>query len=338
MPAISIVIPTYNRWSQLQSVLKALAHQTVPQREFEVIVVSDGSTDGTDEELEAGRSPIPVVFIRQTNQGPAVARNTAVEQATGDLVLFIDDDVVAEPECVSAHLRAHERAELPTVVIGPLLTPDQDTLEPWVLWEQRMLEKQYRAMARGDWHPTARQFYTGNASLGRQCFIESGGFDPSFRRGEDVELAYRLKDRGLHFAFEFEARAFHHAMRSYNSWLSNATSYGRNDAIMWRDRGQDWLLPTIRAEFRGRNALTRAYTMQCLRFPRFGGWSSRAIETIARRSERFDVIGQPALSAVYSLAYYRGVVEELGGLDAFMAVPTTTERAPLILRWWMDGR
>jgi glycosyltransferase involved in cell wall biosynthesis len=74
-PAISIIVPTYNRWLQLQRTLDGLAAQTVPSRDLEIIVVSDGSTDGTDEHLQAGRSPIDIVFHRQENSGPAVARN-----------------------------------------------------------------------------------------------------------------------------------------------------------------------------------------------------------------------------------------------------------------------
>ncbi len=321
-PKISVVIPTYNRRAQLEQVLLGFGAQDTPASDIEIIVVSDGSTDGTDEQLLAGRAPVPVNVIQQANQGPAVARNAGVAAATGDLILFIDDDVVAEPECVAVHLRAHEQTDGETVVIGPLLTPETWELEPWVQWEQNMLYKQYDAMARGDWEPTARQFYTGNASLARDRFLESGGFDASFRRGEDVELAYRLNDTGMAFAFDPAARAFHHARRSYESWLSNASSYGRNDAMLWRDSGQAWLIPTIRAEYYERNPFTRIYTRLGLGVPVVGDLVSRLGPRVAKAVAGFvpGRIGQQSLSAVYNLAYYRGVVDELGGLDSFMAV------------------
>ena len=321
MPALSVVLPTHNRWPQLQVALAALARQTVPRRDLEIVVVSDGSTDGTDEALRDGQSPVQVTFIQQSNQGPAVARNAGVAAASGDLILFIDDDVVAEPGCAAAHIDAHGRAKRATVVIGPLLTPEDWHFEPWVLWEQRKLEGQYRAMAAGHWAPTARQFYTGNASLTRRCFIESGGFDASFRRGEDVELAYRLAEDDMVFTFEFEARAFHHAQRSYESWLSNAAAYGRNDALMWRDHGQSWLLPTIRAEHRMRNPLIRAYTRLGIELPAAAGLVARALPGVAGAVDGMGLgsLAQPALSAVYNLAYYRGLIDELGGLEAFRA-------------------
>ena len=81
-----------------------------------------------------------------------------------------------------------------TVVMGPMLTPNDFAMPAWVAWEQAMLMKQYDDMNAGNWQPTARQFYTGNTSLARQHLIQTGGFDTSFRRGEDVELAYRLAD------------------------------------------------------------------------------------------------------------------------------------------------
>ena len=295
--------------------LEALAEQTVPINEFEVVVVSDGSTDGTDDHLAAGRAPLPVVHLSQANQGPAAARNNGIEAAGGDLVLFIDDDVVADRGCVAAHLRRHDEAEEPTVVIGPLLTPLDTDLEPWVAWEQDKLYAQYRAMARGDWGATARQFYTGNASLPRDLLQSAGGFDPSFRRAEDVELAYRLASRGVSFVFDLEARAFHHARRSYDSWLSIADAYGRNDVAMW-DRGVEWLVPTLLEEYSNRNVLTRLYTAIGLRAPTLGRLGEQFAPSVAQRltDARLDRPAHQVLSLVYGLAYARGLSEELDKL------------------------
>ncbi len=322
MPSLSVVIPTYNRWSQLTTVIEALAAQTVAADDLEVIVVSDGSTDGTDEAIEAGRVARPVHLVRQDNQGPAVARNTGVAAAGGDLILFIDDDVVAEPGWAAAHLDAHERADRPTVVIGPLLTPTDFRFQPWVLWEQRKLERQYRAMEKGRWAPTARQFYTGNASMERQRFLGAGGFDPTFLRGEDVQLAYRLADDGMAFEFATDARAFHYARRSYESWLSIAAAYGRNDALMWRDHGQDWLLPQIRTEQRHRNPLTQLFTAVGIRWPRVTAPIVRVVGPAVRGADRTGLgrLAQPALSATYDLSYRQSLVDELGGLDAYRAI------------------
>ena len=103
---VSVVIPTFNRQQRLHRVLTGLAQQTIDVEMLEVIVVSDGSTDGTDAYFESRRTPLPVDFVRQANQGPAAARNHGVVRATGDLVLFIDDDVMPDARLVEEQPRA----------------------------------------------------------------------------------------------------------------------------------------------------------------------------------------------------------------------------------------
>ena len=160
-----------------------------------------------------------------------MARNNGVAKASGELILFVDDDVVAAPGLLRAHLEAHRRLGDRCVVIGPMLNPSDHTMSPWVAWEQEMLAKQYRSMHAGQYVATYRQFYTGNASLRRAHFDAVGGFDSTFRRAEDVEVAFRLADRGLSFEFEPSATGYHYAERSYDSWRATAHAYGRNDVI-----------------------------------------------------------------------------------------------------------
>ena len=84
--AISVIIPTYNRSESLSRVLNALKEQSLGGRHFEVVVVSDGSTDATVEMIEELVVPFKLVFETQANQGPAVARNRAVELATSPAI------------------------------------------------------------------------------------------------------------------------------------------------------------------------------------------------------------------------------------------------------------
>ena len=199
-PRVTIVVPTYNRCDRLRRVLSALEKQTCGTDAFDVVVVSDGSTDGTDDFLASLRAPLTVIVERQANAGPASARNRGVELATAPLVLFLDDDVVATPQLVAQHLASHARAP-DLVVIGPMIAPPGFRMQPWVAWEQAMLDKQYRALETDVFETTHRQFYTGNASVPRARLIEAGGFDTRYRRAEDVELAFRLHQLGLRFEF-----------------------------------------------------------------------------------------------------------------------------------------
>jgi GT2 family glycosyltransferase len=311
---VSVVIPTYNRRHQLEQTLAGLARQT-STLDTEVIVVSDGSSDGTDEWLRSGATPVPVSPCFQANGGPATARNRGAAAARGSLLLFLDDDVVPVPDLVAIHARHHRGLDDDLVVIGPMCAPTDAELSPWVLWEQRMLDKQYEAMNLGKWEATARQFYTANASLSRRHLEAVGGFDPTFRRAEDVELAYRLADAGLSFSFVPEAVVWHYADRSFESWLANAGAYGRNDVIFGRDLGREWLLEAVGREFRTRHPLVQALTYLSLRFPTLGrrllagaDWSARTAST--RGPGRLSEV---ALSVLYNLEYYRGMADELGG-------------------------
>lgn len=320
---ISVVTPTYNRLARLQRVLAALAAQTYSPDRFEVVIVSDGSTDGTADYCRQVQMPFRLHFIQQENAGPAAARNRGVAAARGALVLFLDDDVVPAPNLIAEHLRLHEeRAN--RVVLGTMLTPPDARLSPWVAWEQAMLEKQYRAMTNGVWPATARQFYTGNTSLARQLVIAAGGFDERFRRAEDIELAYRLNKLGVEFVFAPQAAGYHYAERSFASWLATPYTYGRNDIIFGREQ-QVNLLEFVRREFGQRNRLTRWLVWALLDRPRASAAALAVMPQLALFAHR--VLGErgsrPIYSAIFNLRYYQGVADELGGRDRFFAPGTT---------------
>ncbi len=326
---VTVVIPTYNRIERLKMVLGALARQTYPNESTEVVVVSDGSDDGTDEYLTSGQSPIPVIVITQRNGGPAVARNNGVDRASGDLIVFIDDDVVADPDLVRQHVASHARATGPTVVIGPMLTPPGHELKPWVRWEQDMLYKQYDAMRAGKWAATPRQLYTGNASVPRHCLLEVGGFDTSLRRAEDVELGFRLEDHGLLFDFNHDAKGLHYADRPFASWLSTAEAYGHHDARMAMSPGRAWFLDAARREFRHGNLLRRVIVTTCVNHRRLGRAASTALRWISAQHERLHWwrLTRAALSALYAIAYYRALVDEFGSWEAFYGTRTANTPA-----------
>lgn len=318
VPAISVVIPTYNRLPRLKLVLDALSKQTLDAERFEIIVVSDGSTDGTNEFLlsEAASS---VVVALQDNAGPAAARNHGVRLARGRVVLFIDDDVIASPELLERHLEGHGESGS-TVVIGPMLDAPGFDYSPWVAWEQAMLYKQYRAMRLGEYAPTFRQFYTGNASVPRDLISRAGGFDTTFRRAEDVELAYRLAQLGATFVFDEAAAAHHHAERSFESWVGAADAYGRNDVTFARDHEQHWLLPVMASEFKQRSRLTQRLVMTCVTSPRLVAAATKLLRSVAVVTRRAPKVASSALSGLYALTYYSAAAQEYGDPAAFKSI------------------
>lgn len=114
---ISVIIPTYNKRLFLELTLAALANQSYPKKRYEVIVVCDGCTDGSEEIVEAFTSKMRVrLALYQKNRGRSAARNLGLEYADGDLIIFCDDDCIAPPTFVERHHAAHIAEDL--VVCG----------------------------------------------------------------------------------------------------------------------------------------------------------------------------------------------------------------------------
>jgi glycosyltransferase involved in cell wall biosynthesis len=321
MPQISVIVPTFNRVGRLRQVIEALEQQQYPRDDYEVIVVSDGSTDGTNSYLESLHSPMQLRWLLQPNRGPAAARNAGVDQAIGDLIVFVDDDVVPQPSLLAEHMRAHCEAGREVVVLGPLLSPEGFRMTPWVRWEQDMLMKQYKAIMRGDWEPSARQFYTGNTSLRRKHILTAGGFDESFRRAEDVELAYRLAIQGLDFVFTMRPAGMHFAERSFRSWLDIAYAYGRNDVVFGRDRRQPWIFEVAHREFDQRNVLVRRLVRVCIGRPRKTTLAAHGLKFVADAATWIgaDRVEKSAYSGLFNMRYYQGFCDELGNPHFFSA-------------------
>lgn len=106
----SIIIPTYNRHDSLLAALATLSSQECDLGQFEVIVVDDGSSDATAQ-ISHTDFPFKLRYMRQENQGSAVARNTGAAMARGELLIFIDDDMRLEPNYVDALIALHKRHE-----------------------------------------------------------------------------------------------------------------------------------------------------------------------------------------------------------------------------------
>ncbi|HEV8194348.1 MAG TPA: glycosyltransferase [Ktedonobacterales bacterium] len=316
LPQVSVITPTYNRRESLLATLRALARQTVAPTSFEALVISDGSTDGTAEACARLDVPYTLRYFEHDHQGPAAARNLGVQEARGELLVFLDDDVVPDDDLIDVYL-AHHRQYQHSVAIGPLLPPSDMRLQPWVRWEEKMLLQQYADIAAGKWAPTFRQFYTGNASVSRQEVIAVGGFDPQFLRAEDVELAFRLRDRGLEFHFLPTARGLHYARRAFRSWFDIPRGYARADLLMASEPGQEWILTLMGEEFHYRQPLVRALAKRCVGHPircavttHLGAAAARMFATIPLgASEKLAV---SLFSTTFNLRYWQALAEELG--------------------------
>lgn len=331
-PDVSIVVPTYNRCVGLNRLLRALIEQTYPRSRFEVVVVDDGSTDVTAEVIRTARVPYALRSLSQPNSGPSIARNHGVQESRGRLILFLDDDVVPMPRLIAAHVAAHGEAD-DLVVTGPMSPPPDDFPQSvWDRWDAAQLHKQYQAMLAGDYACTQRQFFTANASLRRQMFLNAGGFDHEFRRAEDVELAWRLSGAGARFLFEPRAEVLHYAERRFASWRQNAYDYGRYDVVM----GQRKSLPVFDlacSEFHHRRLANRWLARACVGRKRLGDVTVLGLSAAVHLADGLgaDRLASFALSSIFNVRYWQGVRDELGGTDRLWQA-ISARRAPEVTR------
>lgn len=248
---ISVVIPTYNRKEQLLTALQALESQSILPGEFEVVVVDDGSTDGTKEAVQGRRYPFAVRYVHQRNQGPGTARNVGLREAVGELVLFIGDDIIAVPTLLEEHLIAHathhaESAAILGHVDWPPTMPPNAVMR--FVCGDSTLQSAYQhipALASLDF----RFFYTTNISLKRSFLVAAadGGiqFDPSFRYAafEDSEFALRLTRRGLTIHYWKNALAYHDHFMDLEGFSRREHHVGEMAVVFYRKHpGLDDLL------------------------------------------------------------------------------------------------
>jgi GT2 family glycosyltransferase len=193
--SLSVVIPTHDRKESLARVLAALELQRSDVDSLlEIVVVDDGSSDGTAEALTGGGTKWRV--LRQDQAGPARARDCGAEAASGEILLFLGDDTVPEPGFLSEHLRAQaqEAHSGPCAVLG-YTTWDRSRMRvtPLLTHLNERGPQFGFSLIQDPENVPFNFFYASNVSLPRRTFLGLGGFDESFPSAawEDAEFAYR---------------------------------------------------------------------------------------------------------------------------------------------------
>jgi glycosyltransferase involved in cell wall biosynthesis len=235
-PYFSVVIPTHNRLQRLQQVLRSFEQQTGAP-EFEVIVIDDGSTDGTAAALAAQKPWHPFTFRSQANAGPGRARNHGVSLASARFVVFIGDDTVPERDFLAEHARIHRHSGDDRLVacLGYTGWPPRERVTAFMDYiNDYGLQFGYKLIRDGDVVPF-NFFYTSNISLDR-ALLAAHPFDTTFPAAawEDIELAFRLKELGLKIVYNARAVTRHHHPITIDSFARRQYTVGKSGAIFYR--------------------------------------------------------------------------------------------------------
>jgi glycosyltransferase involved in cell wall biosynthesis len=209
-PSVSIIIPTFNGANRIGNCLDALRDQ-VTRWNGEILVVDDGSTDGTGDVVRRYPS---THLITQKNAGPAAARNRGASEARGTIILFTDDDCVPMPNWMEAMLKPFDDPEV-VGAKGVYRTKQKELAARFVQLEY---EDRYRMMAK---FRDIDFVDTYSAAFRRERFLEMEGYDTSFpvACAEDIELSYRMSAHGWKMKFVPNAMVYHTHPNSFWRYL-----------------------------------------------------------------------------------------------------------------------
>lgn len=216
MLRVSAVIPTFRRPDALAQCLGTLFAQDFPASHLEAVVVNDGSGDSPGNTLSTlgHEAPFPVRYETQAHLGPAAARNRGTRVATGDLLLFLGDDVIADPGLVREHVAAHHALGGPGAVLGREVRPKDNAASPFGVYIAQVQADFLDPLATSEpGSPIPFLFFcTVNLSIGRDLFVKLGQFDESYRHAilEDTELGYRLERAEFPLVYWPAAVVTHH--------------------------------------------------------------------------------------------------------------------------------
>jgi len=234
LPPLSVALPTHNRRAELHHVLDALARQEYPRHLFEVVLVVDGSTDGTTEMARALQVPYALRVVEQDNGGTASARNHAVRATRFPIIVSLDDDIRPVPGFLLAHGIAHRDGDRRRVVLG--YCPPANAQGMWGMILRAWWEDHYRLKAQAGHQWTFIDCADGNASMSRELFDSAGGYDEDFngKNRHDWELGHRLLITGARFSFHPQAEASHHYLPIFRAAVANQRECGRLDVLLAR--------------------------------------------------------------------------------------------------------
>ncbi len=223
-PYVSIIIPVYNAKKTISKTLKACLEQDYTGRR-EIIVVDDGSTDGTAEEIKK----YPVKYIYQENTGPAAARNRGWREAKGEIVFFTDSDCIPHKDWLSRLLRNYSGNRVGAAG-GSYSIANPESLLAYCIQEEisiRHSAMPYKVRFLGSY----------NLSVKKSVLEEVGGFQEGYRKasGEDNDLSYKILKRGYKILFDSRALVAHYHRESLWRYLKDQYAHGFWRARLYRE-------------------------------------------------------------------------------------------------------
>ncbi len=318
----SVVVSTCNRRDLVLRTVHTLLQQDCPASEYEIIVVVDGSMDGTADALQTLGARVRVLV--QENRGLAGARNTGARAARGELLIFVDDDMECVPELVREHIAGHRdsqraggaeiaaEAAAEAVGLGAIYASPDSPRKLAVEHFNRGLGAPYlhqRDRPGVPWPDNVWSF--GNSSIRRAVLERAGGFDERFRMREDGELGVRLRGAGVGQKFLRSAVAHQCCDKSPAELVKDAENFAAADVLFIETHPHAMphdFLRRARLDRRWKRRM-RLLLLSCPEL------ADVALAPLCALGERFAPLREAAVRALFlrcGLHWFRRVVELSG--------------------------
>ncbi len=222
----SVIVPTHNREKSLKECILALLNQSFD--DYEIIIVDDGSSDGTPQMIKGlQKEHKNLRYLRQKNMGPGIARNNGVKNARGKIVVFTDDDCIAERTWLKEMVDSFKKENIGVVGGGYIFHEEKGLIG---LWQSCNVK---RGISEGRLKDPSF-FESNNLAMLKKVFLEVGGFNPLFGPkdgSEDFNLNYQTFKKGYKLVFNENAKVKHLHKMNLGGVLKQNYIAGRGDIV-----------------------------------------------------------------------------------------------------------
>lgn len=230
-PNVSVVIPTFNGAKKIVSLLEALSKQS--NLAFKTYIVIDGSTDDSVKRIKERTWNFEFEIIEQENQGRSIARNNGANSCKEGLIIFFDDDLRPEPNCIQRHVDHYLKYSNSILVGAPLSDPKKSKSDFWKykihlenLWTEKFQHEVYKVSIENF------IFSSANFSIPQNLFLQLKGFDYRLKDAEDYDLGQRSLKEGIEIYYDHTLICWHDDFLTCKSYIKRQREYHQSHKVL----------------------------------------------------------------------------------------------------------